>query len=75
MINYSDITFNDPNAIKRWLQYKRLKTSIKLSSKFFNPINKYSICDYGAGNGELCKLLSNNIVIGVSTDELNEKKK
>ena len=35
-----------------------LKTAIKLSSKFLNPINKYSICDFGAGNGELCKLLT-----------------
>ena len=58
-MNYANITFKDPNIVKRWLQYKRLETAMHLSGNYCNPIEKYSICDFGAGNGELCKLLSN----------------
>jgi len=55
-MTYSDITFNDKNPIKRWLQNQRLVTAIKLAH---GPnINQQVICDFGAGNGELCKLLA-----------------
>ena len=79
-MNYRDITFNDPNRIKRWLQSARLKTAIELSANYLNNNSNYLICDFGAGNGELCKLLTNkykksNIICYEPTSELyNEAK-
>ena len=34
-MSYANITFKDPNYIKRWLQYKRLSTAVQLSSNYF----------------------------------------
>lgn len=53
---YSEHTFSDPNPIKRWLQHQRLDTALMLAGEFAKPQPK-AICDYGAGNGELCKHL------------------
>jgi SAM-dependent methyltransferase len=50
---YADITFNDPNPIKRWLQHARLRSAVRLM-----PTAVQTVCDFGAGNGELCKLLT-----------------
>ena len=58
-MEYANITFQDPNPIKRWLQFKRLETAVQLSNKYLSDSNPYSICDFGGGNGELCKLLIN----------------
>ena len=66
-MNYADITFKDPNHIKRWLQYRRLKTALQLSNNYLNNKNKYSICDFGAGNGELCKLLAHRYIKSIIT--------
>ena len=55
-MSYSDITFKDKNPIKRWLQNQRLLSAINLAHVSCN--NPQAICDFGAGNGELCKLLS-----------------
>jgi len=54
-MSYSEITFDDKNPIKSWLQRGRLIHAIKLA-----PIipNAHVVVDFGAGNGELCKLLS-----------------
>jgi len=57
-MKYSEITFQDKNPIKSWLQRQRLVSALKLIKKI-NP-HPDVICDFGAGNGELCKLLSNN---------------
>ena len=99
-MNYAELTFQDKNFIKRWLQRQRLVSAIKLSRKFTTlpntiwvprkiqiffwewqrdlkgssllkaakwqlievPICDFQhsgqILDFGAGNGELCKLLS-----------------
>jgi SAM-dependent methyltransferase len=55
-MTYEEITFKDPNPVKRWLQRRRLVTAINLARKSLS--NPEVICDFGAGNGELCKLLS-----------------
>lgn len=54
-LSYSNITFLDKNPIKRWLQRKRLISAIKILGT--SDCAK-RICDFGAGNGELCKGLA-----------------
>jgi len=54
-MSYSYITFKDKNPIKRWLQNQRLLSAIRLAHN--SNKNQQVICDFGAGNGELCKLL------------------
>jgi SAM-dependent methyltransferase len=53
-VSYSAITFSDRNPIKRFLQGARLSHAVKLTHKVKTP---RAILDFGAGNGELCKLL------------------
>ena len=53
---YSDITINDPNAIKRWLQAARFNTAIDLYGQTDTPL---TVLDFGAGNGHLCLKLAN----------------
>lgn len=52
---YSDITFKDKNPIKAWLQSRRLVVAAQMGNSHTPPT---SIVDFGAGNGELCKLLA-----------------
>ncbi len=52
---YSDITFKDKNPIKRWLQQRRLVAATHIADRRSNP---QCILDFGAGNGELCKLIA-----------------
>ena len=52
---YSDITFKDKNPIKRWLQHRRLVGATRIAEARLNP---RCILDFGAGNGELCKLIA-----------------
>ncbi|MGW8256516.1 MAG: methyltransferase [Thermoguttaceae bacterium] len=54
-MSYGEITFRDRNPVKRWLQQQRLVSAIKLCGCL--PQEPRAICDFGAGNGELCKLL------------------
>lgn len=54
--SYEEFTFKDKNPIKRWLQMQRLVTAIKICDGLQNQPEQ--ICDFGAGNGELCKLIS-----------------
>ena len=42
--------------IKRWLQRQRLESAISLNRQLAAPVD--SICDFGAGDGELCKALA-----------------
>jgi len=49
------MTFQDRNPVKRYLQRSRLKDAVRLCR--LQPGVKI-IVDYGAGNGELCKHLS-----------------
>src|SRR5215831_799502 len=53
-MSYAEITFKDKNPIKRWIHRQRLLSAIKLCRRLSQPIG--AICDFGAGNGELCKL-------------------
>jgi SAM-dependent methyltransferase len=53
---YADLTFRDPKPVKRWLQRRRLATAAKLSGRWGG--SPKVICDFGAGNGELLRLLS-----------------
>lgn len=54
-MKYADITFNDTNPIKRWLQHSRLRSAIKGAIPYLNC--SQIICDFGSGNGELLKHL------------------
>ncbi len=54
-MSYSEITFADRNPIKRWLQRSRLETALALGRVLKDGV--LTACDFGAGNGELCKLL------------------
>ena len=47
---YADITTNDPNPIKRWLQRNRFVEAISLLPKEISPT---CILDFGGGDGEL----------------------
>ena len=55
-MSYAEITFGDKNPVKRWLQLQRLVTAADLAARRVREPT--IICDFGAGNGELCKLLS-----------------
>jgi SAM-dependent methyltransferase len=55
-MSYADITFRDKNRIKQWLQKRRLLSAIELCVQSTSPPK--TVCDFGAGNGELCKLLA-----------------
>ena len=66
-MSYADITFKDPNYIKRWLQYNRLSSAVRLSTNYLNNKDKLSICDFGAGNGELCKLVTKKYINALIT--------
>ena len=54
-LSYTEGVFNDKNSIKRWLQRQRLISAMRLAPDADQNIN--TIVDFGAGNGELCKLL------------------
>ena len=54
-LSYAEGVFNDKNPIKRWLQRRRLFSAVKLVDASMN--NARVVVDFGAGNGELCKLL------------------
>lgn len=54
-MSYSEITFGDKNPVKRWLQRRRLVSALAAAGRPDPPPSQ--VCDFGAGNGELCKLL------------------
>lgn len=51
--SYHAITFGDPNPLKRWLQRRRLVSATQLAGR--HAVRALSVCDFGAGNGQLCK--------------------
>ena len=53
---YADITRNDRNPIKRFFQRRRLSDALALAGMSASPRN---IIDFGAGDGEFCRLLAN----------------
>jgi SAM-dependent methyltransferase len=54
-MTYADITFKDRNAVKAWLQRRRLVRALQFSDV---PQNPTVVVDFGAGNGELCKYVA-----------------
>jgi SAM-dependent methyltransferase len=52
---YADITRNDRNPVKRFLQRRRLADALSLVQSSVPP---RTIIDFGAGDGELCRLLA-----------------
>jgi SAM-dependent methyltransferase len=58
-MNYSDITINDPNFIKRYLQKSRFTDAV---SFFPTKLEGCSVLDFGGGDGELCLQLSSQCV-------------
>jgi len=54
-MSYSSITFNDPALIKRQLQNRRIEHAASAAETLPKGA---SVLDYGAGNGELCKILT-----------------
>lgn len=53
---YADITFRDRNPIKRYLQSRRLVSALRGARAIARP--DLSVCDFGAGNGEMIKFLA-----------------
>lgn len=54
-MSYTQGVFNDKNSIKRWLQRQRLLTAVSTAAKERAGVRL--VLDFGAGSGELCKLL------------------
>jgi SAM-dependent methyltransferase len=55
VMSYAEETTQDRNRIKRWLQRQRFVSA----SALYSPAQSPSvICDFGAGNGEMCKVLA-----------------
>ncbi len=54
-MTYSKITFKDKNLVKRWLQKQRLVSALDAVKE--SKCEPLTICDFGSGNGELCKSL------------------
>ena len=54
-MSYADLTVADRNRIKRWLQRRRLQSAVTLAAA--PRQTPRVLCDFGAGDGELCKLL------------------
>jgi len=52
---YADLTVNDRNPVKRYLQRKRLRDSL-----FAVTIDGQAVLDLGGGDGELARLLSSS---------------
>lgn len=54
-MNYADITLNDPNGIKRYLQRSRFNSALKLYPRTAESL---TVLDFGAGDGELALRLN-----------------
>jgi SAM-dependent methyltransferase len=66
---YADITFRDPSRIKRWLQRRRLSDAIGILRSIRRGSGRIRILDFGAGNGELVRLLSGDGSVEASVFE------
>jgi len=56
-MSYANLTFQDKNPVKRWLQRQRLLGALKLAP----PLSGKNVLDFGAGNGELFKNFGRSI--------------
>ncbi|MDQ2077882.1 bifunctional 2-polyprenyl-6-hydroxyphenol methylase/3-demethylubiquinol 3-O-methyltransferase UbiG [Marinimicrobium sp. ABcell2] len=57
-MSYADLTTRDQNAFKRWLQRRRFADALKVFRKHSEAAAPLKVMDYGAGNGELIRQLS-----------------
>lgn len=58
-MTYAQLTIQDKNFLKRWIQRRRLSDASRILQKL--PKNSHiDILDFGAGNGELARMISNN---------------
>jgi len=68
---YADLTYNDPNGIKRWIQRQRFQDVLAYIRKI--GINQASrLLDYGAGDGELARLVRLEFLCDCSIFEPND---
>lgn len=51
-MSYADLTWRDPNRVKRWLQARRLHKALSLT-----PAEARHVIDYGAGDAEVSACL------------------
>ena len=51
---YADITVDDPNRVKRWIQRQRFRDALKVLERI-PPGTPVDILDFGGGDGELLK--------------------
>lgn len=56
-MNYTDQTIRDKNPIKRFLQRRRLTDALRVL-RHLDPGYSGSVLDFGAGNGELSRLVA-----------------
>ncbi|HEX2693547.1 MAG TPA: class I SAM-dependent methyltransferase [Gemmatimonadaceae bacterium] len=54
MSTYADITINDPNPIKRWIQHQRFRDAIAILRNA-KPGAEFGVLDFGGGDGELLR--------------------
>lgn len=57
---YSDITTNDPNFVKRWVQRRRISDAYSVFRFLNSPLEKLEILDFGAGDGQLAERIVND---------------
>ena len=57
MPSYADITTEDPNAVKRWLQNRRLDDALWHVRKQLGDRFDGRVLDYGGGDAALCRRL------------------
>lgn len=65
---YADITINDPNPIKSWLQSRRFLDAIKIV-QHSQTGDKHRLLDFGAGDGELILQLARIAPVDASVFE------
>jgi len=76
-MNYSNITINDPNFIKRFLQRSRFTDAIKL---YPTQSKILKVLDFGGGDGELCLRLlevdsDSNYICYEPAEDMNKQAK
>ena len=55
MSSYADITTEDPNALKRWLQNRRLDDALWCATTRLGSAFAGHVLDFGGGDGALCQ--------------------
>jgi hypothetical protein len=56
-LTYADITYNDPNRLKRWLQRRRLADAAAQATVGRSSTWSGNFLDFGGGDGALSRLV------------------